>query len=601
VTIQQTLEKAVECHRAGRLSEAEGLYRQVLAENPDHADALQLLGVLSSQMGLHDRARELISRAIEINPRAGNYYCNLGAAFAAEGRYEEAIPAYRRGLSLNPADPAAYNNLGAALRQIGRLDDAVGVFKQAIALQPRSIDAQNNLGLALQMLGRVDEAIATFRRVVILQPAAIDAWVRLAMALKNANRPDDAIVALERIVALQPGHVEAWVNLGAELEKVGRIEESIAALRRAIALQSDCADAHANLGAALMQIGQLDEAVAACRQAICLRADHARAHWNLSLILLLRGQYAEGWGEYEWRWHSERLGSIRAQFVGPHWDGSPLDGRRILLYAEQGLGDSIQFLRYLPMVAARGGMIVLAIQLELRRLVQSIGDVEELVTQDPIPAFDVCCALSSLPLVFGTTVDTIPRTVPYLFADPELTRQWKARLASDPRLNAGLKVGLVWGGDPCHVNDRNRSVPLAALASLGDVQNITFISLQKGPRAAEAKNPPASLRLLDFSEELQDLADTAGLIAALDLVISIDTSVAHLAGALGVPVFVLLQAHPDWRWMLDRIDSPWYPTARLFRQVRGGDWTIPVQQLSDALRAMPSSRVGMGPIIRPIL
>ncbi len=390
-------------------------------------------------------------------------------------------------------------------------------------------------------------------------------------------RPSPPIV---RRIALEPSYAEAHSNLGNALASNGQFDDAIAAHRQAIALKPNYAEAHSNLGNALAGKGQLDSAIAAHRQAIALNPNLSEAHKNLALALLARNDFQEGWEEYEWRWKCKELPFPRDS-AQPQWDGSSLEGRTILLHAEQGFGDAIQFIRYLPMVAQRGGKIIIACQGELQRLFQTMAEGCHIVVVGPSPpAFDFHCPLLSLPRAFATTLANIPNIVPYLQADAEDARRWQRRLADHCSI---VKVGLVWAGKAAHKNDRNRSMKLARLAPLAQAPGVLFFSLQKGEAAVEGKTPPASLELIDWTEELKDFADTAALIANLDLVIAVDTAVAHLAGAMGKPVWTLLPFVPDWRWMLERKDSPWYPSMRLFRQPSLGDWDSVVTRVAEAL------------------
>ena len=466
-------------HEAGRLHEAEQLYRQILAQQPEHAGAMQFLGVIANQVGRNDIAVGLIRRAIGLNPNVAEAYNNLGNALKDQGQLDEAIAAFRQALALNPNLPEAHNNLGSALKDQGQLDEAIAAYRQAIALRPTYADAHNNLGNALK-----DQ-------------------------------------------------------------------------------------------------GQLDEAVAAFRQAIALKPDYAEFHFNLSLSLLTSGDFQQGWEEHEWRWKCKEFPTPARNFPQPQWDGCPLEGRTLLLHTEQGHGDAVQFIRYLPLVEQRGGRIIIECQAELQRLIRPIaGRCQIVVSGQPLPIFDLHCPLLSLPRVFGTNLDNIPNNVPYLRADAEDAGRWQRRLADHSPL---VKVGLGWAGSPAHRNDCNRSMKLATLAPLGQVPGARFFSLQKGEAAAETKTPPAGMELVDWTQELKDFADTAALIANLDLVIAVDTAVVHLAGAMGKPVWTLLPFVSDWRWLLERQDSPWYPSMRLFRQPRIGDWDGVITRVVEAL------------------
>jgi len=547
LTIQQVFDLATQHHQAGRLQEAERLYRQVLARQPEHADAMHNLAVIALQVGRNDAAVEMIRRAIVLNPNHSEAHYNLGTALQNKGQLDEAIAAFRQAIALNPNLPEAHNNLGNALKDKEQFDEAIAAYRQAISLSPNFPEAHNNLGVALKDKGQLDEAIAACRRAI----------------------------------ALRPNYAEAHYNLGNALKEKGQPDEAIAAYRRAIALNPKLPEAHSNLGNALKDKGQLDEATIAYRQATALGPNLPEGHHNLSLSLLARGEFQQGWEEYEWRWKCKDFPSPARNFVQPQWDGCPLEDRTVLLHTEQGLGDAIQFIRYLPLVAQRGGRIILECQAELQRLFQTIAGSCQIVARgQPLPAFDLHCPLQSLPRVFGTNLANIPNIVPYLHADAEDARRWQHRLASH---SPNVRVGLAWAGSPTHKNDRNRSIKLARLAPLGQAPGVRFFSLQKGEAAAEAKTPPPGMELVDWTEELKDFADTAALIDNLDLVIAVDTAVVHLAGAMGKLVWTLLPFVADWRWLLERQDSPWYPTMRLFRQPRIGDWDSVVTRVVEAL------------------
>jgi len=546
LTIQQAFDLALQHHQAGRLREAEPLYRQILARQPDHADALHLLGVLARQAGRIDIAVDSIRRAIAFRPNYPEAHNNLGIALKDTGQFDEAIAAFRRATALRPNYAEAHNNLGGVLMENGQLDEAIAAFRQAIALRPSYAVAHNNLGSVLRDKGQLDEAIAAYRQAIALNP----------------NSP------------------EAHSHLGNALKDKGQLDEAIAACRQAIALGPNYAGAHCNLGSALQGKGQLDEAIASYRQAIALNPNLPKAHHNLSLSLLARGDFQTGWDEFEWRWKCKDFPPPR-NFAQPQWDGCLLEGRTLLLHTEQGHGDALQFIRYLPLVAERGGKIVIECYAELQRLFQTnTGRCQIVVRGQPLPVFDFHCPLLSLPRVFGTSLANIPKDVPYLHADAEDAGRWQQRLADHSPL---VKVGLGWAGRPTHTNDRNRSMKLARLAPLGQAPGARFFSLQKGAAAAEAQTPPPGMELVDWTEELKDFADTAALISNLDLVIAVDTAVVHLAGAMGKPVWTLLPFNSDWRWLLERQDSPWYPTMRLFRQPRIGDWDTVITRVVEAL------------------
>jgi len=388
----------------------------------------------------------------------------------------------------------------------------------------------------------------------------------------------EAIAEFQNALSLRPDYFEAMMNMGVALQTLGETDRAIEAYRRSLALRPEFHPALINLGQALCDTHRFDEAIAAFRKAIAVRPEDPDAHIHLSGVLLLTGKFADGWGEYEWRLQKPSIGHPNSKFAKPRWTGQDLAGKRILLHSEQGAGDLIQFSRLCATLTQRGAHTILGSPPQLSRLFRTLQGVSQLIgiTHEGLE-FDYHCYLLSLPLYLGLTLETIPASVPYLHADPSLAEQWRARL--EP-LGHRKKIGLVWAGNPMHANDHNRSIPLASFAPLAEIEDAKFISLQKG---APVTQPPPGLLLFDRTAELSDYADTAALIANLDLVISADTSVAHLAGAMGKPVWTLIPFYPDLRWLLDRSDSPWYPTMRLFRQTRPGDWQTPIRAVTDSL------------------
>jgi len=547
MTAQQQLSEGLSHHRAGRLPEAKSCYLQVLAQQPNHAEALHLLGLLAQGEGKLDEALSLMRRANELRPNNPSFLSNMGNVLAAKGQFDEAVNCYQRAIQLKPDFAGAHSNLGSALKDLGRHDDAMQEYRRAIALNPNLAEAHINLGDILTERGQLDEAIE-----------------HLAHAIR-----------------LNPAFARAQCNLGVALQRKAQIERAMDCYREAIRLDPNFAKAHNNLGIALRETGNLAQAIAECLKAVQLQPDFVDGHWSLALALLLSGDLNRGLAEYEWRWQRKELPWTWRKFPQPRWDGQPLKEQTLLLFAEQGLGDTIQFIRYLPMVKQRVRKVVLACPSELKRLILPIADGCEVVEFGrDLPAFDVQCPLPSLPLVFGTELATIPTEVPYLPADETAARRWAQRLGD----SGAMKIGIAWAGSRRHPLDRQRSMPVAAFAPLANIPGITLFSLQKGEPASEFSQRPAEMNLIDHTSELADFADTAALIHNLDLVISVDTAIAHLAGAMGKPVWILLPFAPDWRWMLGRDDSPWYPTMHLFRQTISGDWGEVIQRVADSLR-----------------
>jgi tetratricopeptide (TPR) repeat protein len=509
--IEAHFQNGLRLHRAGRLPEAEQIYRQVLGASPAHADSLHMLGVIATQCGQPQAALSCIDQAIAMKPTAALFHVNRAAALLA-------------------------------LRQP---DDALAACQQALRIKPNLAEAHQEMGHALSDLGRPDEAIAAYRLALRHQPGLRDGRNSLALALRESNRLEEAADVLEAAVQSDP-------------------EDQLLA---------------GNLAGILKDLGRLDDAERRYRDIIRKHPDDAAAQYNLGVSLLTAGNFREGWKQWEWRLRAEP--TILRRFPQPHWDGSDLHGRTLLVYAEQGIGDMLQFSRFVPL-AGRNGRLVAVVHPPIRRLLAGLPGVSSVVALgDTLPQFDLQCPMMSLPLLLGVaTEQDIPHDIPYLYADPELESRWRERVAELP----GLRVGLVWAGNPERVRmDRRRSITPERLAPLAAVPGVTLVSLQKGMPTA-----PTAQWLRDWTSELDDFADTAALVRTLDLVIGVDTAVVHLAGALGKPVWLLNRFDTCWRWLRDRDDSPWYPTLRQFRQRVPGDWDSVMQEVKRALTEVAS-------------
>jgi len=717
------LRRATAHHQRGQLSEAEALYREVLAEQPENFNALHLCGVLLHQRGQSAEALKLIACALKTNDRSPAAHSNYGIVLAVLERHEEALKSYDRAIDLKSDYAEAHNNRGNALRALRRTHDALSSFEQAIAARPGYAEALNNRGNALFELGRGEEALASYEQALTHQPSFADALINRANVFRKLGKneaalaaydralvikpdhtethlnrgnlllelhlPAEALQSYDRAVALEPCRTEALVNRGRALRDLKRFDESLASYDRAlgiepgnaaalvgrgntrhamrayesaltdydqaIAKRPDFAEAHGNRGNALRELGRHhealeafnraialnpdydeaynnrgnalvelnrpaealadydralsmtpdntfalvnrgnalryldhhDEAIASFDRAIALRPDLAEAHWNKALLCLSVGDFARGWANYEWRWRRE--GEMQPRdFPQPQWRGEDLSGKTILLHAEQGFGDTIQFARYVPMVAKKGCKIILELPDSLRPLIGNLNGVVGMYRRGEIlPPFDVHCPLLSLPLAFNTTLETIPAAVPYLDPPAERSEVWRKRLATI----AKPRVGLVWSGKPTHKNDHNRSIALSRLEPLLSIPAIQFISLQH-----EYRDPDLAalgrLPILRLDDALTDFAETAAVIGELDLVIGVDTAVAHLAGAMARPLWLLLSHIQDWRWLRGRTDSPWYPSARLFRQPHIGDWDGAIALVAKELAAF-----AQGPVV----
>jgi tetratricopeptide (TPR) repeat protein len=569
----------------GRLDMAVASYRQALTLQPDLAAAHANLGEVLAHLRRFDEAVSSYRRALELQPEDAETLNNFGNALQKKGRAEEALEALRRALVLKPDYVEAFYNLGLAYAALARWQDAIAVLRHALDLRPGFVEALNNLGSAYLEAGNISDAMAHIRRSIELRPDYAMAHNNLGRVLMREKRLDEAVLGFQQALRIDARCAPAHSNLGAAFLEMDRLEEAMACFQQAIALDEEIADAHWNLGVALLRQGQFDEAARCCRRAIACQADHPAAHLNLGLILLSQGHYEEGWREYEWRSRDPRNPSLSANFCIPRWDGRAAPGQKLLVHSEQGFGDTIQFARYLPLVKKRSGaqQVVFACPVELHRLFAGLRGLDaQLVarhTEGPIDLrdFDQHVPLLSLHLALGIS-DPSSHRESYLTVAPDLTAQWRARI----RGGGALRVGLAWRGNPAHENDRNRSLPAQHFLPFLQIPGVTCYSLQVHAPADERRHL-SDAGLVDLTAEIRDFSDTAALIVALDLVITADTVVAHLAGALGRPVWTLLPFIPDWRWGLERDDTPWYPAMRLFRQTRAGDWDSVVQRASAAL------------------
>ena len=538
--LPQTMQEAVALHQQGRLREAEKLYARALKAAPEHFDALHLLGLAKAQGGQMGEAYRLMSAALKLNPKAPDAWMNLANVLHALKRDAEALDCLDKALALRPGDPDALHNRGNALLALGRPQDALACFDAVLARNPRHADALLNRGSALATLDRSEPALADFDAALALMPGHPAALYNRGNALSALGRYDEAIAAFDRALAAAPNHVQAWNNRGRALQSLNRHDDAIKSFDKAIELQKDYAD----------------------------------AHFNRALSLLTLGDLAPGFEQYEWRWKRSGMSDTRRGYGKPLWLGEyPLARKTILLHAEQGLGDTIQFARYAPLLARAGARVVLEVQPELKTLLADLEGVASCHARgETLPAYDVHCPLGSMPLALKTEPGNIPADIPYLRVDEAHLAKWRARIEALP----GKRVALAWAGNASHANDRNRSIDLALLEPLlaqgGVSGGVSFLSIQRELRGNDAELLARHGNVSHLGGELSDMADTAAVAALADLTISVDTSVVHLAGALGRPVWVMLPFAPDWRWTLTGEHSPWYPQARLLRQPTLGDW-----------------------------
>lgn len=540
-------------------------------------EATALLG-----LGRYEEALAGYDRAVALDPRRAASHMNRGLVLQHLRRYEDALASYDAAIALDPSSADAHNDRGTALETLGRPEQALASYATAAALDPGHAVARFNQGNALRALGHLDAAVASYDQAIALRPDHADAHVNRGSALLSLGRHEEALAGYDRATALRPDYADAFYNQGLVLTSLGRHDEAVARFDRTIGLQPDHADAHTGRGHALVTLRRHDEARASYDRAIALEGDDVRARFGKASLELALGNYRDGWPLYESRWQFAEVRPLRRTFGQPLWQGpESLEGKTILLHAEQGLGDTIQYCRYVPVLAARGARIVLEVQPPLAGLFGSLAGGATIVARgDPLPPFDLHCPLMSVPGRVGTTLETIPAQVPYLAAEAQRVAFWRERLPAD-----GLRIGIVWQGNPANPVDRGRSAPLAAFAPLARVPGVRLISLQSHNGLDQLDRLPAGMTVASLGSGFDcgpdTFLDAAAAIMSLDLVISVDTSMVHLAGALGRPVWVALMANPQWTWLIDREDSPWYPSARLFRQTADGDWRGVFERMAD--------------------
>jgi len=582
-TTGEALTQALHYYQQGAWQAADQLCRQVLEAEPHHAEAHYYLGMIAYRSGRPDVAVEHLGQAVLLQPGTAAIHCHLGLAYRALGRLDDAVACYQQALALQPNFAEAHNNLGLACRQLGRQREATACFEQAVRCQPDFAGTHNNLGVAYQDEGRLDEAADCFRHAVRLLPQFAEAYVNLGGVLQKQGKLDEAVASFQQAVFGRPDYALAHSDLGVALYRLGRMKEALSSFQHALRFNPSFPDAHTNLGGVLLAQGKPEEALACFQQALWHRPDFAEAHRARAYVWLQAGDFERGWPEYEWRCRCPGFAMPPLTCPRPAWDGSPLEGRTILLRAEQGLGDTLQFIRYVPLVAQRGGRVIVEAHARLVPLLRTCSGVDQVIAreEDP-PPFDVHALLLSLPGLLGTTLAAVPADVPYLAVDPALVARWRQELDVVP----GFKVGIVWQGNPMLQLDRLRSVPLTAFAPLAGVEGVNLVSLQVGPGCEQVAALGGRFPVADLASGFDPagIGDAAAVVQNLDLVITVDTSVAHLAGALSVPVWLALPFAADWRWLVGREDSPWYPTMRLFRQARPGAWGEVFERLAREMR-----------------
>jgi len=611
---------ALTAYQARRFDEAEVLCQKALENKPDNAACLHLMGTIKFCLGHRDQAEELMRRSVTLKPGFAEIHYSFAQVLVMQGKHAEALEHYQKTLAAKPQHADACFGMGNALNNLGQRDQAAQAYEQALKIRPDYPEALNNLGVFRFEHGDYDEAIRLLERAIALLPSYAAAhnnlgnvykeqtqWAKAISCYRRAlsHKPDmfqainnlglalmygasdltAAASCFRQVLAQKPDSAPALTHLGITLCMQGDFATGLECYEKALSIAPDYRDALNNMGNALRALGRAEEAIAFYERVMKMQPDDPEIHNNIAMALLTVGRFTEGWSEYEWRWHTAQMKAAKRIFKQPLWRGEEGEGRTLLIHAEQGFGDTLQFCRYAPLAAQRGWNVILQVQPELISLLGSLAGVDKIFPLGAIlPPFDMHCPMMTLPVAFETQVSTIPAAVSYLHADESKTQAWRERLSNDPK---GKKVGLVWTGNPrlfsldlAAANGR-RSLKPESLASWAGLKNVRFYSLQK-----TGFKLSSDIGLIDYMDACQDFSDTAALIANLDLVISVDTSVAHLAGALGKQVWLLNRFDSCWRWLRDRDDSPWYPTLRQFRQPSSGDWGSVIKKVKKELELL---------------
>jgi tetratricopeptide (TPR) repeat protein len=612
-----SFEQGLALHRQGRLGEADRIYNAILATDPHNVDALHLSGVLKSQQGQSVDALRLVAAALKAKPESPDALVSYGLILDVLKRHEEALESFDRALAHRADDAAIHYNRGNALKGLGRYEEALASYDRALAIAPDLAVAHHNRGSTYAALNRNDEALASFDRALalILERAGIDVEDGISLATRECSdrsfeklnqalaadpnsadalnnrgkvllrlkRYDEAIASFDWTLVLRPEQADAHCFRGGAFAESDRFVDAFSDFTQALRIRPDFADAHLKRGNALVAMNQIDEALRSFSAALTIEPDNPDAKFNEALVRLCLGDFRQGWRKYESRWERPEWAKDRPSYPRPMWRGEKdIAGKTILLVAEQGLGDTIQFARYAPLIAALGAKVLLGVRPSLTALLATVPGVSQVfVGGETLPEFDLYCPLLSLPLAFETELATIPSTVPYIRPLEDRVARWRERLPQNGR----LRVGICWAGTGAHPNNRRRSIPIERFATILSAPGVDFVNLQKDVDEAAAKTL-SEHGVNQLGQEFADFADTAAVVAMLDLVISVDTSVAHLAGAMAKAVALLVPFSPDFRWMLDRTDTPWYPTMRLFRQSAIDDWEGPLQRLHRELTGL---------------
>jgi tetratricopeptide (TPR) repeat protein len=580
-----SIEEALKLHQSGQLADADNIYRAILDAEPEHCSALHLSGLVKYEQGDFPAALRLVAAALNAKSGSPGLLMDHGVILQALNRFDESLSQFDQLVNEGVDDARLHYNRGNALKSLGRYVDALASYDRALALAPDLLVAHHNRAATLAGLNRNEDALAAYDRVLeCVDPAdRISLLMDRSRILSWLKRYEEAWAGYGEVLALRPDHAEALTQRGVILTELGRPDEALAQYEHALRVDPDSIIAHLNRGNALGALNRLDEAMQSYDEVLARNPDHADANFNAALVRLCLGDFRCGWPQYEYRWKRERYAAARPVYPRPIWNGKQdIRGKTVLLCAEQGFGDAIQFSRYATVMAKLGAKVLIGAHRPLAPVLATVPGVAQVIPDgDELPHFDFYCSLLSLPLAFSTEPATIPAHIPYVTAQDERVAKWRHRLPANGR----VRVGICWAGTGEHSNNRNRSMTLECFAAMFSIPGVDFVSLQK-----EVGDDQAAIlqhfNVIQLGQEFADFVDTAAVVAMLDIVVSVDTSVAHLAGAMGKATAVLIPFAPDWRWMLHRTDSPWYPTMRLYRQSTIHDWSGPIARIRHELSAV---------------
>ena len=575
---QDKIEQLMSFYKRGQMPKTVTLAQELIKNYPDQFILWNLLGAANISLNQTSNALAAFKKVTELNPDYADGFNNLGLTLQSTRRFGEAISCYKKALSIKPDFADAHNNLGNALKDEGNLKEAIKAYKKAISLRPNYAEAHNNLGVVFQEEGALTKAISCYKKALSIKPDFADAHNNLGNALKDEGNLKEAIKAYKKAISLRPNYAEAHNNLGVVFQEEGALTKAIECYKKAFSIKPNFADAYYNIANTLKEQRKLNEAIQTYKKAISLRPDYVEANYNLSLVYLLNGKLEKGLKLYEWRYRKKREIRTRAPREKLYWNGlEPIKGKRFLVYEEQGLGDIIQFCRYLPLLRKMGADLSFQVTKKLHSLIQTMdGDLKLTSSLPDEKELDFEAPLMSLPFLLNTTIKTIPNKIPYLFANPKKAVLWSKSFNEE-----NFKVGVCWQGSKNKI-DVGRSFPLSLFEGISRLENVELISLHKGEGEKQINDIKFNLTTLgdDFDVGEDSFIDTTAVMVSCDLIISSDTAIAHLAGALGKPTWVALKYIPDWRWMLEGDSNPWYPTVKLYRQRKQGDW----QHVFDSMR-----------------